>query len=113
MFSAEAISTPFFLVYPIVLSAQRNKTVLEGKNVSFDCKVDGRPRPKTLWLWKNQTINQPGARELSNGSLLLPSVENNELYEGRYSCFAENAAGESGRSVRYLTVHGKFSGKYI
>ena len=111
MLSTEVISTAF-LVYPIVVSEPRNRTVLEGTNARFDCEVGGRPRPRTFWLWRNKTINQLGARKLSNGSLLLPSVENNVFYEGRYSCFAENAAGKSGRSVRYLTVHGKFSGKY-
>ena len=110
MFSTEVVSTAFFLVYPIVLSEQTNETVLEGKNVRFDCEVDGRPRPKTSWLWKNHTIKQPEAHVFSNGSLLLPSVKNNDFYEGRYSCFAENAAGKSERSVRYLTIHGKFSG---
>lgn len=69
--------------------------------------MDGRPRPRILWFFRNQPINH--TRVLSNGSLLLSSVKNNDLYEGRYSCFAENSAGQSRMSIGYLTVDGKFS----
>ena len=103
-----------FLVYPIVLSEPRNKTVLGNEDVRFDCQVDGRPGPKTSWSCKNNSscvAAYSGAQVLSNGSLVIPSVKNNDHYEGRYVCFGENAAGKTEKSVRYLTVHGKCFGK--
>jgi hypothetical protein len=97
----------FYLVYPVVLTGPRNPTVLKGEDVRFDCKVDGRPNPSTSWLFKNQNISTNHS-VLSNGSLLLYSVYNNDSYEGEYSCYAENEAGQSEKSNGYLTVHGKF-----
>ena len=102
---------PFYLVYPIVLTDPTQKTVLQHNDVRFDCEVDGRPKPSTLWLFKNQSVSTSHS-VLSNGSLLLYSVQNNDLYEGEYSCFAENEAGRSEKSRRYLTVHGKSETAY-
>jgi hypothetical protein len=98
---------PFYLVYPIVLTEPTHQTVLQNHSVRFDCEVDGRPKPSTSWLFKNQSVSTRHS-VMSNGSLLLYSVQNNDLYEGEYSCFAENEAGQSERSGRNLTVHGKF-----
>ena len=91
----------------MITSEARNKTVLQGKDARFDCQVDGRPIPTTSWLFKNQSITTSHSM-LANGSLLLYSVQNNDSYEGFYSCFAENEAGRSQESMRYLTVHGEF-----
>jgi hypothetical protein len=97
----------FNIVYPAVLTGPKNQTVLQGENVRFDCEVDGRPNPSTSWLFKNQNISTNHS-VLSNDSLLLYSVQNNDLWEGEYSCYAENEAGQSEKSKGYLTVHGKF-----
>ena len=96
-----------YIVYPIVISEARNITVLQGKDARFDCQVDGRPFPTTSWSFKNTSISTSHSM-LANGSLLLYSVRNNDSYEGAYSCFAENEAGRSEESTRYLTVHGEF-----
>ena len=98
------------LVYPIVLTPPNDETVLQGRNVRFDCEVDGRPFPKTSWLFKNQTISTNHSKLLSNGSLFLSSVQNNAEYEGDYSCFAKNEAGRSEKSSGFLIVHGTLTG---
>ncbi|XP_028394789.1 hemicentin-1-like [Dendronephthya gigantea] len=93
------------IFYPIILTPPRNKTSLQDRNVRFDCEVDGRPFPQTSWLFKNQPVSTNRSTFLSNGSLLLYSVQNNAEYEGRYSCFAKNEAGSSEKSNAFLTVH--------
>ncbi|XP_028410342.1 uncharacterized protein LOC114532921 [Dendronephthya gigantea] len=92
------------IFYPIILTPPRNKTSLQDRNVRFDCEVDGRPFPQTSWLFKNQTVSTNHST-LSNGSLLLYSVQNNAEYEGSYSCLAKNEAGSSKKSNAFLTVH--------
>lgn len=98
-----------YIVYPVILTPPRNEEVLQGSKVRFDCEADGRPKPKVSWLFKNQSIstNTNNSMVFPNGSLLLYSVQNNVMYEGEYTCIAENEAGQSETSTRYLTVHGK------
>ena len=102
----------FYIVYPIVLTGPKNVTVVHHKNVRFDCKVDGRPKPSTLWEFNNQPI-LTNHSVLFDGSLLLYSVQNNDLYEGEYSCYAKSEAGQSEKSKSNLTVHGKFPAQRI
>ena len=96
-------------VFPIIKSGKgpQNMTILEGHDALLNCMVDGQPPPSTFWLFQNKDIST-NHTVFPNGSLKLDSVQNTAKYEGLYSCFAKNKAGESRKSNATLTVHGKF-----
>ena len=64
-------------------------TAIEGRDALLHCTAVGNPTPRVTWLF--------GAEELptvlSNGSILLPSVQINN--EGNYTCRATNPLGST------------------
>ena len=62
-------------------------TAIEGSDVLLHCLAVGNPIPRVTW-WRG-TEELPGV--LSNGSILLSSVQTNN--EGNYTCHAANSLG--------------------
>ena len=81
-----------------------DRVVLEGQNVTFNCKVSGIPEPLTKWNFSGGSL--PEHRN-DNGTLTLYKVENTKEFEGRYTCTASNRAGLSFTNVS-LVVDGEF-----
>ena len=81
-----------------------DRVVLEGQNVTFNCKVSGIPEPLTKWNFSGGSL--PEHRN-DNGTLTLYKVENTKEFEGRYTCTASNRAAISFTDVS-LVVDGEF-----
>ncbi|XP_046846179.1 receptor-type tyrosine-protein phosphatase S-like isoform X2 [Xenia sp. Carnegie-2017] len=93
------------LFFPVALGNTTKKTVLQGQDVSFDCKVEGRPTPRVIWQFNNHRILTN--HSVINNSLTIYSVKNTEKFEGFYSCFGKNKAGISKKLTHHLIVHAK------
>ena len=72
--------------------------------MSFMCKASGFPQPEVSWSFKNGSL-PPHSMDM-NGNLTIPSVGNNNTYEGTYTCTATSRAGVATIDM-VLTVHGK------
>ena len=81
-----------------------DRVVVEGHNVTFNCKVSGIPEPLIKWNFSGGSLPE---HRIDNGTLTLYKVENTEEFEGRYTCTASNRAGLSFTNVS-LVVDGEF-----
>ena len=77
-----------------------DQIVKKGSNVTFSCNVTAANPFTTIVAWKSQTNK---SIQHSNGVVMMSSVDQG----GRYTCHANNSAGESQRLFT-LTV-----GEYI
>ena len=94
----ESISAPVVAVYPKTL------TVNEGGSASFQCSVNGNPKPAIQWS-KLNSQSQLSSSLVSGGKLLLKNVVGNDA--GKYNCSAANILGKAHALVQ-LVVNGKF-----
>ena len=81
-----------------------DRVVLEGQNVTFNCKVIGIPEPLIKWNFSGGSLPE---HRIDNGTLTLYKVKNMAEFEGRYTCTASNRAGLSFTDV-ILVVDGEF-----
>ena len=81
-----------------------DRVVLEGQNVTFNCKVIGIPEPLIKWNFSGGSVPE---HRIDNGTLTLYKVKNTKEFEGRYTCTASNRAGLSFTDVS-LVVDGEF-----
>ena len=94
----ESISAPVVAVSPKTL------TVNEGGSASFQCSVNGNPKPAIQWS-KLNSRSQLSSSLISGGTLLLKNVVGNDA--GKYNCSAANILGKTHALVQ-LVVNGKF-----
>ena len=94
----ESISAPVVAVSPKTL------TVNEGGSASFQCSVNGNPKPVIKWS-KLNSLSQMSPSTVSGGKLLLKNVAGNDA--GKYNCSAVNILGKAHALVQ-LVVNGKF-----
>ena len=94
----ESISAPVVAVSPKTL------TVNEGESASFQCSVNGNPKPVIKWS-KLNSLSQMSPSTVSGGKLLLKNVAGNDA--GKYNCSAVNILGNAHALVQ-LVVNGKF-----
>ena len=78
--------------------------LVEGQNVTFNCKVNGIPEPLIKWNFSGGSLPE---HRIDSGTLTLYKVENTAEFEGRYTCTASNRAGLSFTDVS-LVVDGEF-----
>lgn len=72
----------------------------------MQCPAKGTPTPEISWFRDGipLTGNELGARIMPDGTLALDHVQATEA--GRYTCLAENAAGNSSHDIN-LHVYSK------
>lgn len=95
-----------FSVKPYLISGPEDITVLNGKTVTFECRVGGDPLPDVLWRRTADGGNMPLGRVhiLEDRSLQLDSVTVED--QGDYICEADNTVGTIS-AWGSLTVQGK------
>lgn len=88
---------PIFSVLP------RNQFAsLSQPFVSFDCVVQGNPRPHLAWLFNSEKILLNDRVSLKhNGTIFIENIQTNDA--GQYTCQAENINGVIAASA-YLDV---------
>ena len=94
----ESISAPVVAVSPKTL------TINEGRSASFQCSVNGNPKPVIKWR-KLNSLSQMSPSTVSGGKLFLKNVAGNDA--GKYTCSAVNILGKAHALVQ-LVVNGKF-----
>ena len=94
----ESISAPVVAVSPKIL------TVNEGGSASFECSVNGNPKPVLKWS-KLSSLSQISPSAVSGGKLLIKNVTGNDA--GKYNCSAVNILGKA-HALAQLVVNGKF-----
>ena len=94
----ESVSAPAVAVSPKTL------TVNEGGSASFQCSVNGNPKPVIKWS-KLNSLSQMNPSTVSGGKLLLKNVAGDDA--GKYNCSAVNILGKAHALVQ-LVVNGKF-----
>ncbi|CAH3155132.1 unnamed protein product, partial [Pocillopora meandrina] len=81
------------IIRPKVCISGASNFTIEGSNVNLTCKVvEGRPEPRITWL-KNNTLQRESL------SLFFSNITKED--EGRYTCKAEN---EAGNSTKYTDI---------
>ena len=88
---------------PTILQRPTNQTAVEGSQVTLVCKASGSPKPKIIWRLNKQNLRNGNV--LTNSSLVINDVQNNEAYEGRYTCHALSPMG-SAQASAYIQVFG-------
>ena len=94
----ESISAPVVAVSPKIL------TVNEGGSASFECSLNGNPKPVLKWS-KLSSLSQISPSAVSGGKLLIKNVAGNDA--GKYNCSAVNILGKA-HALAQLVVNGKF-----
>ena len=88
----------FFIIVKPILSVSDDQRVIKGSNVTFSCNITAANPSTTSVTWKNQTNK---LIQHSNGVVVINSVSVEQ--GGRYTCHANNSAGES-QKLFTLTV---------
>ena len=78
--------------------------VVEGQNVTFPCKANGRPPPSMTWNFSSGPLPE---HSIKNGDLALYKVKNTAKFERTYTCTASSRAGFISTNVS-LVVDGEF-----
>ena len=79
------------------------KITSQGNDVTLTCRASGVPKPIVVWRFSGGHL--PPNKQV-DGDLKILSVQNNQSYEGVYTCIAANIAGSIKADVN-LTVDGK------
>ena len=93
-----------FVGYPEFTLMPKDQTVVKGESANLPCAASAVPKPKILWKLEGVFLHD--AEVTQNGTLRLRRVENNQLYEGSYTCEASNSVGTKSSTAK-LTVYGK------
>ncbi|XP_076310348.1 roundabout homolog 1-like isoform X3 [Tachypleus tridentatus] len=89
-------------VKPYFIREPQDISTLTDKNVEFECKVGGDPRPNVTWRRKDGNMPNGRAEMGEDKSLRIKHVFPSD--EGTYICEAENPVGSISASAT-LTVH--------
>ena len=91
----------FSLVRPEFDSSPESQIILAGSNTTFPCNATGVPNPTVTWTFRGGALTQQ--HRTTPNSLTLFLIQNDESYEGNYTCSASNRAGWINKTVG-LTV---------
>ena len=94
----ESISVPTVAVSPARLTAN------ETRSASFQCSVNGNPKPTVVWSKLNSQTKIIQSAVLGD-TLLLQNLKGSDA--GVYKCSAVNILGQA-HAVGHLTVNGEF-----
>lgn len=95
---------------PTILNTSTVINVVEGSNVTLNCRVTGDPVPEIQWLWRERVISNLSEGISSQQTFIVREVvENDKLSQlsitsvqepnaGSYICIAENTAGRMRRN---------------
>ncbi|KAG6797659.1 peroxidasin [Apis mellifera caucasica] len=86
-----------------------SQTVQIGVDVSFTCKVDGRPTPNIQWWRNGQLLNVGGRVAIENEGSLLKIFAVKETDTARYVCQARNSNGYAETSADLNVVDESYS----
>lgn len=86
-----------------------SQTVQIGVDVSFTCKVDGRPTPNIQWWRNGQLLDVGGRVAIENEGSLLKIFAVKETDTARYVCQARNSNGYAETSADLNVVDESYS----
>ncbi|CAL7935809.1 unnamed protein product [Xylocopa violacea] len=86
-----------------------SQTVAIGEDVTFTCKVEGRPVPNIQWWRNEQRLNEGGRVAIENGGSLLRIFAVKESDSARYVCQAANSNGVAETSADLRVVDEVYS----
>ena len=88
----------FVPVPPTIISAPRDKTIIEGASVTFHCNATGNPPARITWIKDGKTM--------SSGNVLTFKTSRNQ--SGEYWCTAENGLNSTVNASTSLDVQCKY-----
>ena len=91
-------------VFPELNVKPGHQIALVDSNVTFSCNASGVPAPVITWSFDGGHLRNSMA---TSSTLTVFRVQNNDSFEGNYTCTASNRAGSSA-STAMLTVDGEF-----
>ena len=100
----------FFTAAPEIVLPPSNSSILEGDNVTFECRTTSEPLHTVQWFFEDTPIDTNGVKyrvssnEGTYGDLTVFDVELNDT--GSYTCTVNNTHGIDTASA-YLQVQGK------
>ncbi|KRT83113.1 Immunoglobulin, partial [Oryctes borbonicus] len=86
------------LEYPRFVKQLSPVRVMDGENVTFTCKVVGKPIPKTEWFHNNQPVREAKDVIVSQDTEGVCMLSISEVFPenaGEYTCQAVNKIGEA------------------
>lgn len=94
-------------VPPEFIEPLKNLAAQEGTRVTFEGCVRGKPEPSIKWFKEGRQLTSSADFEITyqNGRVHLSIPEVFEKHGGRYSCSAQNKAGQV-QSIAELVVKG-------
>ncbi|EGT58022.1 hypothetical protein CAEBREN_29713 [Caenorhabditis brenneri] len=87
----------------VMLDKDKNRTVIENSSITLDCPVTGRPEPEITWFKDGEALHSANIQsiipnaELNGNQLKITRIRENDA--GKYSCTADNVAGEDEQDV--------------
>lgn len=110
-------SVSFLAIQTFIIRPSSQDTIV-GQMVTFDCHVEGIPKPRILWRVKHynsnninnsfvriDSLDQRRFKLLPNGTLMILNVHFSD--KGLYACVAISP-GKKNNATAYLTVYGEF-----
>ena len=103
----------FFLAIQTFIVRPMNQETIVGQGVTFECRVEGIPKPRILWRVKLHnrdsfvrvdSLDQRRFRLMPNGTLVVLNVHFTD--QGFYVCIAKSP-GKKNNATAYLTVYGE------
>uniref|UniRef100_A0A1I7TZZ9 Hemicentin-1 n=1 Tax=Caenorhabditis tropicalis TaxID=1561998 RepID=A0A1I7TZZ9_9PELO len=87
----------------VMLDKDKNRTVVEHSGITLDCPVTGKPEPEVTWFKDGEALNSvniqkiiPNA-ELNGNQLKIIRIAEGDA--GKYTCHADNVAGDDEQDV--------------
>ncbi|EDO45100.1 predicted protein [Nematostella vectensis] len=90
------------LIAPVIQTKSLPRTLVFGQTLLLDCEAKGSPQPEVKWMLNGNDIIF--GKVLANGSLKVEKVENDDNFEGTYTCRASNRVSTA-RSSTQVTIH--------
>eukprot|EP00118_Oscarella_pearsei_P023744 m.288512 g.288512 ORF g.288512 m.288512 type:complete len:539 (+) comp40706_c0_seq67:1015-2631(+) len=83
-----------------ITTSPKNQTVIVSKQVTFNCKASGYPRPNISWFKYSQQFGEEPLKEGNNFIIAMA----NKGHAGIYICRASNRIGKPAKAEVHLNV---------